>query len=383
MIRISQSNQHLVLAQATGSAAKVLTGVASTRAAPHGNNEAWFPNEGTIILGASEDSKKSKTLAEWQLRFDPQVEDDVEDAFLVVACERAQGGLHTERRGAQATVHVNGHVRDIIGLKGIPAGHDDYFHRPPLRRQPDFWPVSVCGTVYTWPVQKEHLQADENQTVTIEIEEDVLWDIDYVVLCCSVRVQPTPATEGTGGETIDHEVPSARNAMPLEQVDDGTPSTGGGLYVETLPKETASGDKPMSQVDSTEIHRSGKYDLVIDEEKWRLWSRYKEKPVNIRRVSIEQRFLLWYSLVHPGTIVEQAEFFKKELPNNVFLSKQNIHQVLHRLKRNLGGDLRDRMIQIEKKGQLFFADEDWSYYWIRGHKDPLRSSLRWDFQSTK
>ena len=105
----SLSNQRLVLAQAVGSDANVIFGIASTRAAPRGNNDAWFPNEGTVILGAGENLEKSKTVAEWQLRFEPQVEDDIEDAFLVVACERTQGGLHTQRFGALATVHVNGY----------------------------------------------------------------------------------------------------------------------------------------------------------------------------------------------------------------------------------------------------------------------------------
>ena len=365
MIRNSQSDRHLVLAQASGSAATILSGEASTRSAPHGNRKAWFPNDGTIVLGAGDDSKNLATLVEWQLEFEPVLENTLEDSFLVVACERTQGGLHTQRYGALATVRINGHVRDVIGLKDVPAGHTDYFHRPPLPRLPEFWPVSGCGTVYAWPVHREHLRSKGNQTVSIEIEEDVRWDIDYVVLCCSVH--PAEEPERDASERKDEE------ASPADDT----------LYIETLPKGMMPKDMPTSKVDAEKIHRSGKYDLVIDEDKWRLWSRHKDKSINIRRVSIEQRFLLWYALAHPGTIVEQSEFFKKELPNNVHLNKQNIHQVLHRLKLNLGGKLRRRMIRIEKKSQLFFADDDWSYYWIRKHPDPLQSRLRWDIQGTE
>ena len=360
MTRDARSDRHLVLAQVTGSDAKVLSGVASTLAMTHGNRKAWFPNDGTIVLGAGDNSKNLATLVEWQLEFKPALKNDLEGSFLIVACERTQGGLHTQRYGALATVRINGHVRDVIGLKDIPAGHTDYFHRPPLPRLPEFWPVSGCGTVYAWPVHREHLRSKGNQTVSIEIEDDVRWDIDYVVLCRTVRPTKEPERESSTSEN-DEVFPS-----------DDT------FYVTTIPKGKLPNDMPASKVDAEALHRSEAYELIIDEGTWRLWSCYKDKPINIRRLSIEQRFLLWYALSHPGTIIEQANFIKDELPSNVHLSMQNIHQVLHRLKKNLGGDLRDRMIRIDRKGDLFFADSGLSYCWIRTDPDLLQSRLRWD-----
>jgi len=73
-----------------------------------------------------------------------------------------------------ARVSINGHNRDLIGLKDIPAGHTDYFHRPPNPPQlPRVWPVSGCATVYSWPVDRRHLAASGSQEVAVELEKDV------------------------------------------------------------------------------------------------------------------------------------------------------------------------------------------------------------------
>jgi len=44
------------------------------------------------------------------------------------------------------------------------------------------WPISSCGTIYAWPVQKQHLALGQDQEVKIELEAHVTWDIDYVAL---------------------------------------------------------------------------------------------------------------------------------------------------------------------------------------------------------
>jgi hypothetical protein len=75
----------------------------------------------------------------------------------------------------------------VIGLKDIPNGHTDYFHRVSTPRLPEVWPVSGCGTIYAWPVHRELLRDGEAQTIRVELDPSVTWDIDYVVLALSTR----------------------------------------------------------------------------------------------------------------------------------------------------------------------------------------------------
>jgi hypothetical protein len=44
------------------------------------------------------------------------------------------------------------------------------------------WPVPLCRTVYSWPINKDGLEIGKDQVVKIELAPQVLWDIDYVVL---------------------------------------------------------------------------------------------------------------------------------------------------------------------------------------------------------
>lgn len=165
-----------------GSQAVVESGVGSIARSPGTCNAGWFVGESTIILGA-EIRGGGTTCVRWQVVADPSLINQCETGYLVICCERTHGGLHTRREGARARVSVNGHNRDLIGLKDIPAGHTDYFHRFPSPPQlPSVWPVSGCATVYSWLVDRRHLVATGSQEVAVELEEDVSWDIDYVCL---------------------------------------------------------------------------------------------------------------------------------------------------------------------------------------------------------
>jgi hypothetical protein len=174
-----------------GSQATVEEGVAATRQKPLGCNERWFADSSTIILGSGEikgETQVQDTVATWHVPVEPEIVRKVKSGFLIIACERPQGGLHTQEYGATAKVEINGNNRDIIGLKDIPPGHTDYFHRVPVPRIPDVWPISGCGTVYAWPIHPAHLQESGKQTVRVEIDRNVSWDIDYVLLALTTDV---------------------------------------------------------------------------------------------------------------------------------------------------------------------------------------------------
>lgn len=174
-----------------GSQAIIEKGVAATRNNPIGCNDRWFADSSTIILGADDADRKGLhvgTVATWHIPVNPKLIKKIKSGFLLIACERPQGGLHTNEYGATAKVEINGNNRDLIGLKDIPAGHTDYFHRVPTPKIPDFWPISGCGTIYAWPVHTAQLNNTGNQLVRVEIEPNVSWDIDYVVLALSTDV---------------------------------------------------------------------------------------------------------------------------------------------------------------------------------------------------
>jgi len=160
-------------------------GVGWTAGNPGPCNPGWFVGDTTTILGA-DDADHGSTVARWQVLVDPAAVEKCESGYLVICCERTHGGLHTRRKGAAARVSLNGHNRDLIGLKDRPAGHTDFFHRLPDPPQfPRVWPVSGCATVYSWPVDKRHLATLGTQVVEVELEKDVAWDIDYVCLIIS------------------------------------------------------------------------------------------------------------------------------------------------------------------------------------------------------
>ena len=168
-----------------GSQATIEKGAGATRNTPLGCDDRWFADSSTIILGADEADQKrhnNSTVANWYIPIEPDLIKKVKSGFLIIACERPQGGLHTQEYGATAKVDINGHNRDIIGLKDIPAGHTDYFHRVPTPKIPEVWPIIGCGTVYAWPIHPKHLNETGNQVVRVEIDPHVSWDIDYVML---------------------------------------------------------------------------------------------------------------------------------------------------------------------------------------------------------
>lgn len=184
-----KTKEKIISRFAYGSQVQIERGIASTLLHPHDCNIGWFAGESTVILGAghlSDDQANDITVAKWHIPIEPGILACIQSGFLVIACERRQGGLHTRVYGAQAKVNLNGYGRDIIGLKRKPNEHTDYFHRVPTPKLPDIWPISGCGTVYAWPVHKDHLVAGGTQVVQLEIDRGVSWDIDYVMLVLNI-----------------------------------------------------------------------------------------------------------------------------------------------------------------------------------------------------
>ena len=172
-----------------GSQAVIDSGTGSTARSPGNCNPGWFVGESTVILGANSRGNEL-TVARWQVALEPSLIDACEAGRLVICCERTHGGLHTRRKGALASVLINGHNRDLVALKDVPAGHTDFFHRPPNSPQlPHVWPLSGCATVYSWPVDGRHLVTSGLQEVRVEVEKDVSWDIDYVCIVVSRRTR--------------------------------------------------------------------------------------------------------------------------------------------------------------------------------------------------
>lgn len=167
-----------------GSQARLVSGIASTLRAPRGCPSSWFSGNSTIILGAGDAAGEEvydETVASWDIAVAPEWIQNLQRGFLIVACRRYFGGLHSKEFGAGIEILVNDQHTDGFKLKVVPPNHSDYFHRIPTPVElPSLWPIGGCQTVYVWQVLKDQLTESGNQTVTVRIERNVNWDIDYV-----------------------------------------------------------------------------------------------------------------------------------------------------------------------------------------------------------
>lgn len=181
---------------AYGSQVHLKSGTASTLRTPKGCPQGWFSGNSTTILGAGSaegKEKDEKTVAYWDIPVDPDWVERFQRGFLIVACRRYFGGLHTQKYDAKVDILLNDKSIDSFGLKVIPPEHTDYFHRIPTPNLPDLWPFSGCQTVYAWPVLKNQLTESGDQTVTLRMDRDVNWDIDYVALAIRTESPGEPA----------------------------------------------------------------------------------------------------------------------------------------------------------------------------------------------
>jgi hypothetical protein len=159
-----------------GSQAASIEGFAATRQSPRDFDPGFFNTNSTLILG----SREGPSAALWEFHIDSSSFSDAQSGYLVVACERVHGGLHTKEYGKAAQILFNQRQKDYIRLKAVADQHIDYFHRPIVPDLPKLWPISFCATVYAWPLNKEDFVPGQSQTVAINLDSRVLWDIDYV-----------------------------------------------------------------------------------------------------------------------------------------------------------------------------------------------------------
>ena len=180
-----------------GSAGECLGGHMATKKTPGKFSPAWFPGYHSVILGREDPYKKLEaSSAEWLLPVDQATVKAAEGGVLIVACERLHGGLHRSQPNpapdeTDFKIFFNNSEKDGSQLQVMPPGYTDYFHRVPdddvkellkLLDASSIWPVPLCRTIYSWPINKDGLEIGKDQVVKIELASQVLWDIDYVVL---------------------------------------------------------------------------------------------------------------------------------------------------------------------------------------------------------
>lgn len=171
-----------ILSVVSGSTCSIQSGIVSTSAQKNGCHDGWFRGTTTAILGSDDQERYEKTQACWQIDTNCDSLKKFQRGYVVIGCIRRFGGLHSSRFGAQVDIILNGRPIDNFSLMIIPDGHTDYFHRVPPPNLPDIKPISACETLYTWSIQKSDLNEKNHQIVTVVIEREISWDIDYVGL---------------------------------------------------------------------------------------------------------------------------------------------------------------------------------------------------------
>ena len=166
-----------------GTDGQVLFGLAGTAGQPEGHRPQSFYGPSTIILGwpdPPQHAERQDTAGRWGI---PLRSVDVRrftSGYLVVGCVRYFGGLHSRVFDGRVEVEINGQVIDGFGLRKRHPDHSDFFHRQPM---PDLGlaaPLDTCQTLYAWPITRDHLVIDGAQHVTLRIDRDTRWDVDFV-----------------------------------------------------------------------------------------------------------------------------------------------------------------------------------------------------------
>ena len=177
--------------QTEGSNYQLQSGIVSTLSNPNGCSASWFSGDSTAILGSGEIAKKNhdlKTIVSWEIALSSYWKKSFKKGFIIIGCLRYFGGLHSKNYGAQVEIYFNNRPIDGFSLMIVAENHTDYFHRIPLPSQlknMNIWPLSACQTTYAWPIQKNNLSSTDHQTVTLKIDNETSWDIDYVAIICN------------------------------------------------------------------------------------------------------------------------------------------------------------------------------------------------------
>ena len=174
-----------------GADAKLESGVAVSARAPGDSPPYCFSGRTTIIIGGRPNAKEelpAESIASWEIPVDPPSIRNASRGFLVVACMRYFGGLHSARIHARVDIWLDDQQVDGFALRIMPPDHSDYFHRVPIPDLPKLPPFAPCQTIYAWPLRKEDLAPLSRHRVRVRLERDVRWDVDYVSLL--VHVMP-------------------------------------------------------------------------------------------------------------------------------------------------------------------------------------------------
>ncbi len=167
----------------------LVNGIVGTAKVPNGHPLTSFSGDSTAILGAADSEGMesiSETTATWNIPLDARALRHFDSGYLVVACLRYFGGLHSWIYDSKVKISMNHKMVDGFGLRVKPLNHSDYFHRIPSPNLPDISPISYCQTIYAWPLLKDKLENTLEQLVSIEIGNNVRWDIDYIGLVFKV-----------------------------------------------------------------------------------------------------------------------------------------------------------------------------------------------------
>ncbi len=169
-----------------GSSFRLRAGYAGTLDSLNGHNRECFSSDATMILGTLDGALMSRiaaSRASWRIPVKPHFLRDYVRGFVAIGSLRFYGGLHSRQYDSKAAVSINGKPLDRILLRIKPEGHSDYFCQFP---KPPFWPnippFGECSTLYAWPLIRESLVESDCQSVEVEIDGYVNWDIDYVGL---------------------------------------------------------------------------------------------------------------------------------------------------------------------------------------------------------
>ena len=170
-----------------GSSYKLGAGHAGTQLAPGSHRPEFYSGDTTVIIGVDSSAPSGRPKASkvsWLIPTSRPLLASNKRSFLAVGCRRYFGGLHSRTYDRGANIFLNGSAIERINLRIRPDLHSDYFHRMPLPEQfPDIGPFSECSTVYAWAIPTRRLNSHTTyQQVTIELEPNVTWDVDYVGL---------------------------------------------------------------------------------------------------------------------------------------------------------------------------------------------------------
>jgi len=270
-----------------GSTATGSDGIVATLASRYEHPPGSFSGSTTAILGAATPTlmkKISKTVATWALESPIRQTDTWIQGYLVVACIRGFGGLHSSVRSQKVDLHLNEMPFDWFRLEIVPPGHDDYFHRPVIPAIPRLKEIAACQTIYIWPVTPEKMIWNRQQTLSVTIGNRVRWDIDYVGLIIEAIPQP------------DFEIAlsfAGEDRVYVEQVASMLKARGITVFYDVYEQANLWGEDLYEHLIDVYKERA-KYSVIFISEHYgqKLWAQLERRAAQARALSESQGYIL-------------------------------------------------------------------------------------------